>query len=255
MHSSDRELVTLDRANLTACTGSRGEFQKAELARSKNRKVDDRTEYCKQASLRLHIGDCADMLLLRCAALDLNTSLHSIPTSLTPGTPASSQLRSAGSHVPQSESARARWSAVAAVVVVVAEGSSNDRRMIGSARRVERCNTGENGTVGSAGGAEDEGDNVAEEVERCRAAELGGGLVVGVLSDRDDCLRCGGFGVLSASPAASSAAPVVPPLGLVGSRAAKELGGVRAEVEVETVASEVDNCEIDSNDDFSDSSE
>ena len=30
---------------------------------------------------------------------------------------------------------------------------------------------------------------------------------------------------------------------------------MRAEVDVETVASEVDNCEIDSNDDLSDSSE
>ena len=198
------------------------------------------------------------MLLLRCAALDLNTSLHSIPTSLTPGTPASSQLRRAGSHVPQSESARARWSAMVVVVAAALgwweeEGSSNDRRMIGSARRAERCNTGENGTVGRVGGAEDEGDNVAEEVERCRAAEWEDGLVACVLSDRDDCLRCGGFGVLSASSAAPSASSVVPPLGLVGSRAATELGAVRAEVE--TVASEVDNCEIDSNDDLRDSSE
>jgi hypothetical protein len=211
-----------------------------------------------------HIGDCADTLLLRCAALDLNTSLHSIPTSLTPGTPASSQLRSAGSHVPHSESARARWSVVVVVVAAVAweeeeeeGGRSNDRRMIGSARRAERCNTGENGIVGRAGGAAEEGDRVAEEVERCRVAELDGGLVACMWSDRDDCLRCGGFGVLSTSAAAPSAFPGAPPLELAGSRAAEELEleASRAEVEVETVASEVDNCEIDSNDDLSDSSE
>lgn len=238
MHSSDSDKYAsvTKRANQTRDNCQ--QFRRKELGSPPESKKAHDWDLQEPRCMRPHTGgDCAaptDMLLLRRAALDLNTSLHSIPTSLTPGTPASSQLRRAGSHVPQSESARARWSAAAAAVVVAAavgcggeaeEGSSSDRRMIGSARRAERCNTGENGIVGSGGGAEEgeEGDSVAEEVERCRVAELEGGLVACVSSDRDDRLRCVcGFGVLSTSAAAPSASSVILPLEFVGSRRAAE---------------------------------
>lgn len=204
------------------------------------------------------MGDCAppptDMLLRLCAA-DRSTSRHSMPTSRTPGTPASSQLRSAGSHVPQSESARARESAPVATADDAA-GVSSERRMIGSARRADRCSKGENGTVGTAGGAqEDGGDSVADDVERCRRAETAFvGLVLAPASERDDCRRCG-LGVRRTSSGSSSR----PDLESVPSVSGSDVGGgaaaFPARAEVVTAASEVDSCEIDSKDVFNDSSE
>lgn len=117
---------------------------------------------------------------------------------------------------------------------------------MGSANSADVCNRGENGTLGTATGCD---DSVAVEADRVRPAV---GLVI--VSDRDD-RRLFGLGVFGdwgsplAGERASSRSGVVN-----GDRAGREGTGAPGG-RVDSVARDPDNCAIDSNDDFSDSSD
>lgn len=196
-----------------------------------------------------HTGDCtADPPPRLCAAVR-STSRHSAATSPAPSTPASSQLRSAGSHAPHRASALARccWSARAA---------RSASRTIGRASSAERCTSGENaGTEDCVGpgGAGPPGDEAwfAEDVERRRLEEAG--LVTE--SDRDERLR-GAVGDCGAGEAAPTALFSGREWAAgCGSAPDREVGEPAAALRVETVDSEADSCEIDSNDVLSESSE